>query len=227
MNSFFTPSNQYYRESKKGRSIVFNKEYLPIYLTSPISGHICNSLLYPSEIPEEELYIYSIPYVSYITLKNYTQLLNSFYNSTGLDGYIFIKDDTTRKINVSKGLILDKQGNILLLMTAKKYEPYLSDSGKFKIENMRLYVGFDFVKNDVYSNIYKQVYKRFIDKCFELKIPVIFESSEIITKKYFDYEIKKSFQTVEEMNTHLKKDVFNLLLETTTKFEEDTSSQTI
>lgn len=127
------------------------------------------------------------------------QVLQSYHRP---DVYQFTSNDENYYLTCSKGYIVDKDDNILLLLTSKEDFIFLPD-GNLKNEVLKLFVSTELINNDIYKNVFKKINTEYIDYCYKNNIEVVFTTSHNIEERVFKNNFSPQYSNLEELNNIL------------------------
>jgi hypothetical protein len=145
-------------------------------------------------------------------------ILESLTYSSAMHKYVF----TTSTYFIGKGIIMDQQGKILLLTTVKKdfFKTYdiiskrsLSEEyDSFSYDNFVMFVSSELACKPEHSVFYRRLQKIYLNFCFEKGMEVRFLPSSIIEKNTFASSMHLRFNSIDQLDYHLRNEVRNFLL---------------
>lgn len=157
-----------------------------------------------SELIINDVYLYRKPerlslqpgLTSYHQYGNLFEALKSY---NGTIKYLFSHNDEPYYLNVMRGYIADNNDNILLLLTTKQFAIFDNEHNIIK-NPLRLYISTEFMKNDIYKNVYKRIEKEYISKFYDEDIEVVFTTSEKIENSMFRNNFNVEFNNISELS---------------------------
>lgn len=119
---------------------------------------------------------------------------------------------------IGKGIILDNAGNVLTCLTLKK-ESLLDyrqrgniidqESPEFSYDNFILFVASELPTKEEHSVFYRRIQKIYLEDCFEKGMEVRFLPSSVIEKNTFATPLNIRFNSITELDFHLRNEVKN------------------
>jgi len=141
----------------------------------------------------------------YYDINTYSQLFSSMKSDARISVFRFILDGRYYKIASSRGYLSDKDDNILLILCTNSRS--VNAEGEIDTQNLKLFVSTEFQDNEIYKNIYKRVYREYIQYCYVNNIDVVFSTSEKIEEQVFNNNFELKFNNLTELKEHLNNEV--------------------
>ena len=164
---------------------------------------------------DEGFYYYMKPNIDiedFRYLGTYKSLFFHLQDNLKRGVYEFKYDNNSYQLNAFKGCLLDRYGNILLMLAVENEEVFQrGESYKFDYSKFRLFVSTNLITDDIYTNFYKKLYSEFIEKLIKLGVETIFSSSEKIQNVVYANNFNVEFNTITELNEHLSSGIGDLL----------------
>lgn len=129
---------------------------------------------------------------------DYSSLFKSLERDTALGKYMFTYHDVQYHIGVMKGYLVDVNDNILMMLTTNKYDIF--DGDNLKKEHLKLYVSTELIRNEIYTNFYKRLYKDYITLFYNEDIDVIFTTSSKIEEAVFKNDFRIEYDNLTQLN---------------------------
>lgn len=200
-------------------------EYYPVYAALEdlrVNGYNTNNDIFSSHIIADVFMYYKpLAYTggqnrTFSTIHNIPSVIAAFRGYSSMSIYDFKFQEEQHYINVSGGYIADTEDNILMVLTAKSSSlshrdnrmntDNISDANNadnYFVENLRLYVSTELLKNEKYKNLYKRLDKEIIQELFAMDVEVVFTTSEKIDQSLFKNDFEVPFNSITELHEHL------------------------
>lgn len=171
------------------------------------------------ELVTNDVYLYNKPErnVNGRSVKTYPSLLSYLKQSISMRVFKYTLDGVENKLYFMQGYIVDESNNILLILTCK--DKSAADKHRYTQEDkelFRLYVSTEFLKNPIYKNFYKKIYKDYIDKFLEEDIEVVYTTSDKIHNSVFKDGFEINYNSLTELTELLHTEPAEIL-----NFNED------
>lgn len=213
-------------------------EFIPLYTlleskrlsgynpdSSNFSEHIVNNIF----MYHKPIFSDGISFSEFEFCRTMPNLLSVFvsYDRNGI--YRFKLGEDYIYVNVGGGYLMDTAGNILLMLCCKSPEiiqgvsdavlstSHVKVDRQYLPEKLRLMVSTELIRNVQYKNFYKRIEKEILQSMYDMKIDVIFSTSEKIEQSLFKNDFEVSFNTLEELNETLNSGIGNILFQPETE----------
>lgn len=144
--------------------------------------------------------------------KDYPALLSGLLSFNGTIKFRFLHNDIPHYLNIMRGYIADSNDNILLLLTTKEYNVFdNTPEHEIRKNPLRLYISTEFMKNEIYKNVYKRIEKEYIDECYKEDVEVVFTTSEKIENNMFRNNFNVEFNNISELSEILLTEPHDIL----------------
>jgi hypothetical protein len=140
-------------------------------------------------------------------------IMGAFNDSSGVTRFIV----NNRTLYVTKGLVIDKDGNILLMLAVKK-EAYFSGRSlreygeSFSYDDYTLFYARELHTDPSWSLLNRRFQKDILPNCFTKGIEVLIMPLKRIKENTLSDGIKYQFESISEMQRYLESSVRNMLL---------------
>ena len=213
MLELFTQSSGYTTPDTDKPANLISNEYFPfINLVRLSSG---NSYF------ENSISTYYKPSITKdvrVKTNSSVNILNSLTFSESIYKFVF----TSSTYFIGKGIIMDAKGEILLLTTVKRdlFKDFdtrrreLSEDNEthFSYNNFVMFVASELAFKEEHSVFYRRLQKIYLNFCFEKGMEVRFLPSSIIEKNTFANSLNLRFNSIDQLDYHLRNEVKNFLL---------------
>jgi len=194
-----------YEMSSEGQSNLVSNDFLPF---------ICfHQLRRYAEYSYNAVITYSKPPRSSAISKSTSSAnIMKSLNYGNVSKYVF----TSSTYFITKGFITDDKGDILLALTIKKQcykdnqevSSYLSEyESTFTYDNFVLFISSELATNKKHSVLYRRLQNIYLNDCYEKGMEVRFLPSSVIEKNTFAVPFKLRFNSVTELDFHLRNEV--------------------
>ena len=179
-------------------------EYVPFYTnrTYGVYEYVTNGV-YLYNKPERKNNSWST--------STYPQFLNYLKQSLSLRRFKYVLEGVEELLYFMQGYIVDKEDNILLLLTIKNDFSFNRMDNILDKESFRLYISTKFLKNPIYKNFYKKLQKEYIDRFLEEDIEVIYTTSEKIHNSVFKDGFEINYNSLTELTELLHTEPIEIL----------------
>ena len=213
MLQLFTQSSGYVTPDKNKPANLISNEYFPFINLSVLSS----SYTY-FKISISTYYKPSITENVRVKTNSSVNILNALAFSESIYKFVF----TSSTYFIGKGIIMDAKGEILLLTTVKRdlFKDYnirireLSEDNEtyFSYDNFVMFVSSELAFKEEHSVFYRRLQKIYLNFCFEKGMEVRFLPSSTIEKNTFANSLNLRFNSIDQLDYHLRNEVKNFLL---------------
>jgi hypothetical protein len=180
-------------------------------------------------IYEGDFIIYNRPALNKNSPKkfNLRDFLGMINESVGLYPFNLGVGEEKIIIHVAKGYIVNEKDELLMVLTTKPdrlslhYQSRYSNVSipKENAKHLTLLISTELLTNPVYSNFYKKLEKEYILDAYKAEIPVVFTTTSKIEKLTYSNEFELKFNTVDELQNHLRDNVGNIMFKSNEQFK--------
>ena len=190
-------------------------EYFPVYVVFSHSMYRYNVNNYGESLSEQivdDSYLYHKPYLlekgRYADGSQYSDLFR-FIDTIDVSSYTFKFEDEHHFLTCSKGYLADSDGNILMILCTKGFDIFTDDINQDVLNNNMtvLFISTELINNPIYKNVYKKLQSEYIQECHEKEVEVIYTTSKKIEERVYGNGFKVEFNSLTELDEHLKGDV--------------------
>lgn len=213
MLQLFTQSSGYFVPDTDKPANLISNEYFPFIHTGRMD--ICSSYF------ENSISTYYKPSITKdvrVKTNSSVNILNALTYSESIYKFVF----TSSTYFIGKGIIMDAKGEILLLTTVKRelFKDYdirrrelSEDNGSdFSYNNFVMFISSELAFKEEHSVFYRRLQKIYLNFCFEKGMEVRFLPSSTIEKNTFANSLNLRFNSIDQLDYHLRNEVKNFLL---------------